>query len=126
MKASEVVRRLRELGCTERQGKGEVGEMTGLKVVFEPDDDGWWSVEIPELKGVRSDGRTLEEARRKIREALASAEDLGWNDKRAATAEFIEDVRLPASIEKLIARRRDALLALEAAASDVEKATGER
>ncbi len=97
--------------------------MSVLDVVFEPDQDGWWAVSIPALKGVRSDGRTLEEARRKIREALASAEDLGWDERRAANVAFAEDVRLPKEIETRMGRRVEALRALEQAASDVERAT---
>jgi predicted RNase H-like HicB family nuclease len=41
-----------------------------LKVVFEP-DGGAWHVHVPAVQGCRSHGRSLSEARRSIREALA-------------------------------------------------------
>ena len=99
--------------------------MKALKVVFEPDQDGWWSVSIPDLAGVRSDGRTLEEARRRVREALALADDLGWDDSKAAAVEFIEDIRLPAEIRELLDDRTKALAALATASELVEKSTTE-
>jgi vacuolar-type H+-ATPase subunit I/STV1 len=94
-----------------------------LRVLFDPDADGWWAVSIPAVKGVRSDGRTLEEARRKIREALASAEDLGWNERKAAAVELVEEIRLPADLLSLLDERVAALKALELAASEVERTT---
>jgi len=33
--------------------------------------DGWWIVRIQEARGVHSNGRTLDEARRRVREALS-------------------------------------------------------
>ena len=99
--------------------------MKSLLVVFEPDDDGWWAVSIPEVKGVRSDGRTLDEARRRIRQALAAADDLGWTEERAAKVALREDVRLPERIWRLMSDRHRALAALEAAAVDVERTTNE-
>jgi predicted RNase H-like HicB family nuclease len=41
-----------------------------LNVVFEP-DGGAWHVHVPAVPGCRSHGRSLSEARRNIREALA-------------------------------------------------------
>lgn len=52
-----------------------------LKVVFEP-DGGAWHVHVPAVPGCRSHGRSLSEARRNLREALALFD---WED-----AELIE------------------------------------
>lgn len=41
-----------------------------LKIVFEPSDDGGFTVYVPALPGCVSEGDTLEEARRKVREAI--------------------------------------------------------
>ena len=41
-----------------------------LKVVFEPSDEGGYTVYIPSLPGCVSEGDTLEEARENIREAI--------------------------------------------------------
>jgi predicted RNase H-like HicB family nuclease len=42
-----------------------------LTIVYEPDEDGWIMVSIPEVPGVLSQGRTREEARENIIDALA-------------------------------------------------------
>jgi predicted RNase H-like HicB family nuclease len=41
-----------------------------LKVVFEPADEGGYTVFVPALPGCISEGDTLEEARHNIREAI--------------------------------------------------------
>ncbi len=41
-----------------------------LKVVFEPSDEGGYTVYVPSLPGCISEGDTLEEARENIREAI--------------------------------------------------------
>jgi len=61
-------------------------KMAALKVVFEP-DGGAWHVYVPAVRGCRSHGRSLSEARRNIREALALFD--------RESAELFEDVRLP-------------------------------
>ncbi len=42
-----------------------------LTIVYEPDEDGWIMVSIPEVPGVLSQGRTREEARENVIDALA-------------------------------------------------------
>ena len=41
-----------------------------LKVRFEPDEEGGYTAYVPALPGCISEGDTLEEARRNIREAI--------------------------------------------------------
>jgi predicted RNase H-like HicB family nuclease len=41
-----------------------------LKVHFEPSDEGGYTVYVPALPGCISEGNSLEEARRNIREAI--------------------------------------------------------
>ena len=41
-----------------------------VKVLFEPSDEGGYTVYVPALPGCISEGDTLEEARRNIREAI--------------------------------------------------------
>lgn len=41
-----------------------------LKIVFEPSDDGGFTALVPALPGCISEGDTLDEARRNIREAI--------------------------------------------------------
>jgi predicted RNase H-like HicB family nuclease len=42
-----------------------------LKTVFEPSDEGGYTVYVPALPGCISEGDTLEEARANVREAIA-------------------------------------------------------
>lgn len=59
------------------------------RVVLSRDESGAWIARAPAVPGCHTYGRTLEQARTRIREALAL-----WVDD-AAEAELIEDVRLP-------------------------------
>ena len=59
------------------------------RVVFERDESGAWIARVPRVRGCHSYGRTLEQARRRIREALGL-----WVDG-AEEAELVEEVRLP-------------------------------
>ena len=76
-------------------------------VVFERDESGAWLARVPYVRGAHTYGRTLEQARRRIREALEL-----WVDD-APSAELIEEVRLPAGFKGAIRRSRDARLRAE-------------
>jgi hypothetical protein len=78
-----------------------------VTVVFEPDGAGW-HVFIPEVRGCRSHGRSIGEARKNIREALSLCDDEFPNAARLAkTVEFIEEVQVP----KAARRARSAFVA---------------
>jgi predicted RNase H-like HicB family nuclease len=76
------------------------------RVVLERDESGAWLARVPGVQGCHTYGRTLDQARRRLREALAL-----WVDD-AEAAEFDEEVRLPAdvrtSLRKYEAARRKA------------------
>ena len=42
-----------------------------LKVIFEPSDEGGYTVYVPSLTGCISEGETIEQARANIREAIS-------------------------------------------------------
>lgn len=44
--------------------------MQNFTAVFERTEDGWWVVSVPEIPGAHSQGRTLEEAREMIKDAV--------------------------------------------------------
>lgn len=71
------------------------------RVVFERDESGQWIARVPSVAGCHTYGRTLEQARERIREALGLwAED-------ADTAELVEEIRLPeAALEGIRQSRR--------------------
>ena len=61
-----------------------------LTIIFEPGDSGWWIATIPEFPGAFSQGRTKEEARENVLDALAelmaARRELALRD-RTATSE---------------------------------------
>ena len=62
-----------------------------LKVVFEPSDEGGFTVHVPALPGCISEGDTLDEARKNIREAIELY--LECDDQTGLPAgSFIEEV----------------------------------
>ncbi|MDO8794241.1 MAG: type II toxin-antitoxin system HicB family antitoxin [Vicinamibacterales bacterium] len=66
------------------------------RVVYDRDETGWWQARVPSVPGCHTQGRTVEEARRRIREALG----LFVND--ADQAKLVDAVKLPASAGKAI------------------------
>lgn len=53
------------------------------------DDDGYWFVDFPDVPGCHTQGRTLQTARQRMRDALSLFVD------DADSAEIVEDLRLP-------------------------------
>lgn len=79
--------------------------MRSYKVVIERDESGAWIARVPRVPGCHTYGRTLGEARRRIREALG----LWVADADRAHLDF--DVRLPEQARRVVrpltvARRR--------------------
>jgi len=71
-----------------------------LTVRYELDESGAWIARIPSVKGCHTYGRSLSQARQRIREALWAAKD----DKAMAySVELVEDIRLPAQLRRLLA-----------------------
>lgn len=70
--------------------------MSSYHVKYERDESGWWVASVRELRGCHTQGRTVDEARRRIREAM----DLFVNDARSA--KLIDDVKLPVTAAKAI------------------------
>lgn len=58
-------------------------------VAYERDESGWWVASVRELRGCHTQGRTVDEARRRIVEAM----ELFIDNARSAT--IVDDVRLP-------------------------------
>jgi predicted RNase H-like HicB family nuclease len=72
--------------------------MKRYTVRYERDEDGWWVASVPAIKGCHTQGRSVAQARERIREAL------GLFVKDARRAEFDEEFRLPAELSKVVAR----------------------
>ena len=65
-------------------------------VTYERDESGRWVASVRGLRGCHTQGRTVEEARRRIVEAM----ELFVNHARAA--EIVDDVKLPVTAKKVI------------------------
>lgn len=87
------------------------------RVLFEPDSSGRWLARVPEVSGCHTHGRTLDQARRRIREALSL-----WVDD-ADTAELIEEVRLPRRVRDVLRRGRSARVVAERERAKANAAT---
>lgn len=72
--------------------------MNQYTVQFYRDEEGWWVARVTGLRGVHSQGRSIEEARRHVREALS----LVVGDKKARSANFCEKIHLPAEIRRCL------------------------
>jgi predicted RNase H-like HicB family nuclease len=77
-------------------------------VVYERDEHGWWVASIPAVPGCHTQGRTVAQARERIREALEVALDRPDAERAARDAELLDDVRLPAGVTEQIEASRSA------------------
>lgn len=83
-------------------------------------ESGWWVAQVKEAPAALTQGRTIAEARRRIREALALVLD---DDKAAAQAEFVDDVKLPSDVRRALERARVDRTRLEAEAKRAQATT---
>lgn len=70
-------------------------------VRYERDEDGWWIARLIGVAGVLTQGKSLRQARTRIREALAAA--LG-DEAAAERATLIDDVVVPKEVRAVMAR----------------------
>ena len=66
------------------------------RVAYERDESGWWVASVRGVRGCHTQGRTVEEARRRIREAL----ELFVDDARKVP--IVDDVKLPSAATRAI------------------------
>lgn len=97
-----------------------VAAVKQYRVVLERDESGTWIATVPSVPGCHTYGRSLVEARRRIREALAL-----WVED-VETAELKDDVRIPreavAAVRRSVAARLELASAREAAAAATDVA----
>jgi len=94
--------------------------MKSYRVTYERDESGWWIARLHGVAGVHSNGRTIADARRRVREALALALD---DDRAAAGARLIDRVVLPAAARRTLERATAARKRAEAQTSDARRRT---
>ena len=67
--------------------------MAEFSAIYERTDDGWWVASVPEIPGAHSQGRTLEEAREMIKDAVRLLLEVRREDAERETAGKKEVVR---------------------------------
>jgi len=95
---------------------------TSYTVRYERDETGWWVAQVKEMPAAITQGRTIAEARRRIREALGLALD---DDAAAERARLIDDVRLPAEARRALQRARAARARLATESKRAQESTAE-
>ena len=70
--------------------------MKRYRVAYERDESGWWVASVRGVQGCHTQGRTVDEARRRIREAL----ELFVDAAREAT--IVDDIKLPTGAARAV------------------------
>lgn len=66
------------------------------RIAYERDESGWWVASVRGVRGCHTQGRTVEEARRRVIEAM----ELFVDDAR--TASIVDDVKLPSGAAQAV------------------------
>src|SRR5215211_1312919 len=72
--------------------RGSMARSKAYRVRYTRDESRWWQASIPAVQGCHTQGRTIEEARRRIREALGLFVD------NATNATLKDDVQMPKAV----------------------------
>lgn len=78
-------------------------EVKSYTVTYERDESGLWVAEIQSVQGCFTQGRTIEQARERIREALGL-----FIGEKAKSVALQDDVKLPARLTKRLEAARKA------------------
>jgi len=65
-------------------------------VVYERDGDGWWVASVRGVRGCHTQGRSIDQARNRIRDALSLFVD------DAEAAELVDEIRLPDDVQRSV------------------------
>jgi len=77
------------------------GKTKRRRVVFERDTDGWWVAWVPGVPGCHTQGRTLAQARERIKEALAVSLD------KEELPDLVETIRFPKDVDHVLSSFRE-------------------
>jgi predicted RNase H-like HicB family nuclease len=91
-------------------------QMKSYVVRYERDATGWWVASISSVKGCHTQGRSIQQARKRIREAL------GLFISNASDVELIDDIHLPVHALKLVKQTIENRRAADIASSNLMKA----
>jgi predicted RNase H-like HicB family nuclease len=94
-----------------------VKPVSAYTVRYERDETGWWVATVKEVRGCHTQGRTIDQTRRRIREALSLFV------KDADEADLIDCIRLPENAQNLLNRLRATRKRAEQEAAKLQEAT---
>ncbi|MBI2896454.1 MAG: type II toxin-antitoxin system HicB family antitoxin [Deltaproteobacteria bacterium] len=86
-------------------------------VTYDLDEDGWWVAKVRGVAGCHTQGRTIEAARRRIREAL------GLYTRDVAKVELVERVRLPGRVRGALVKAKSGRARADRAQAAAQTAT---
>lgn len=72
--------------------------MKTYRVIYERDETGWWVASVRGVRGCHTQGRTIRQARERIREAL------GLFVGNAGKARLADEIRLPVEVRRKLAK----------------------
>jgi len=84
------------------RGVRTMAKKKAYTVSYERDEKGLWVAHVKGIAGCHTQGRTIAQARERIREALTLF------DEGADTAQLMDDVRLPDDVDRLVSAQRSA------------------
>lgn len=90
-----------------------------FEVRYELDETGWWLATVPTVPGCHTQGRTIEQAEKRIREALA----LFVPAATAATATLETNVELPSAAKRALSSALEKRAQADAVAVESQAAT---
>lgn len=90
-----------------------------FEVRYELDETGWWLATVPTVPGCHTQGRTIEQAERRIREALS----LFVPAATAATATLETNVELPSAAKRALSSALEKRAQADAVAVESQAAT---
>jgi predicted RNase H-like HicB family nuclease len=91
------------------------------RVTIEMGDNGWWTVDVPDVPGAHSEAQTLARARRNAREVIALMLDLPPGAEDSIKLE--ERIVVPGEVERVVERARRTRAEAEEAAEVARQAT---
>ena len=94
---------------------------TKYLVRVERDESGMWVATVPDVPGCHTQGRTIEQARDRIREALQAWFDL----PKEYDGELVDDVQLPPGARRLVRSAGEARRRAHAADAEASEKTRE-
>jgi predicted RNase H-like HicB family nuclease len=89
--------------------------MKSYTVRYERDKAGWWVASVLKVRGCHTQGRSINQARTRIREALSLF------IANADTVELLDDIKLPLNAQKLVRQTIDNRKMVDAANSKFTK-----